>query len=213
MRKNFGFLTLTAMMVIALLFGIQSPSQATLGLLLNDPSTGPFDVNIIDGSPQDANPLPNAITYVGTFGNWTLNVTTGIENIGGCLLDLNSINATSAAGGQLAIGLFDAALHPTGPFIVEAGGTTGGTVNFSVFQDGGGALASLGPFSGGAFSGETAGQFNGLYNLTVKAIIQHTGAGVTSFDVCVTPVPLPGAVLLFGAGVVRLVAYARRRQD
>jgi hypothetical protein len=53
---------------------------------------------------------------------------------------------------------------------------------------------------------------------TVAAHFQTTsftydGRTVTSDFVGGNPVPLPGAVLLLGAGMARLVAYARRRQD
>lgn len=215
MRKNFGimkFLLLSAMLVVALVFGMQSPSSATFMLIVDDPSTSGIDFTITDNGANDSNAQTGAITLIALeFGKWTLSVTTGITNQGGCLLDLNNISVSSSSGGTLTMSLIETTLNPSGPFIAEAGGTSGGTVDFSFIQ-GGLTIATLGTFGVGAFSGTSPGVYNGLHGLEIDATIVHTGAANTSFNAC-APVPLPGAVLLLGAGLARLTAYARRKRQ
>jgi hypothetical protein len=49
-----------------------------------------------------------------------------------------------------------------------------------------------------------------------KSLTQLTTDGTTnstSYSITMNAVPIPGALLLLGAGMVRLAAYARRRQD
>ncbi len=79
-----------------------------------------------------------------------------------------------------------------------------------------------GYFPGGPVTWDLTGSTNPLYKVTVvtgiweddpNAKFRVLWATATCANDVVSTVPLPGAVLLLGAGLVRLAAYARRRQD
>lgn len=224
--KTLKLLAVSAMVVISLLLGVQSTSHAlTLGF--NDFVNPVFFV--ADGSLQDANSLIGVVTYIGTIGAWTVNVTTGLSKpiIGSAAvpqLDLNSVNVTTLAAGHLRFGVVDSGFTGpisggiAGPFIFEAGGTTGGSVSFDAFYDPangelffGNIFASLGPFSGGAFSGTTSGSFaaGGPFSLGIIGDVTHGGAATTSFDADLR-VPEPGILILLGIGLGAVGVLSRR---
>ena len=226
--KYFKLSLVFVLVAITLLVGMQSTAHA-LQLGFNDYTNPVFYVN--DNSPQDSNSLVGVITYSGPIGaNWIVNVTTGISKpiLGSAdapQLDLNSVNVTSASGGHLRFGLVDSGYNgPTsggvaGPFTWEVGGTTSGSISFDAFgnpsntdQFIGTIFGSLGPFSGGAYSGTVSGSFSatGPFALGIIADITHTGGGATSFDVGVS-VPEPMSLLLLGCGLVGLCAVRRKR--
>jgi len=210
------------------LFAVQA--HAGMMLTLYD---GTNTVSVADGGISDLNPLVGVITYIGSIGTWTTNVTTGLSKpvIGSVTdpqMDLNTVDVTSAAGGNLWITLKDDGFSlPEGwdsaTLISSIGGTTQGIVWLTqTLQPVGDALvvtlgpfgpptAGLGPlaFSG---SGSISGLVSGLFSLSELALITHDKAGTTSFNASSTVVPVPAAVILgiLGLGVVgiKLRKYA-----
>jgi len=215
------------MVMSIVLLAFQSNSHAlTIGF--NDFIDPIFYVT--DGSSDDSNSLTGAVTFNGTIGTWTVNVTTGLSKpiLGSATspeMDLNSINVTSTSGGHLRFGVVDSGFTgPTaGTYSFLVGGTTQGSVFFDVFTDAtnsetfiGTIFASDGPFSGGAFSDTKSGSFNVVttpFSLGIIADITQTGTGSTSFNAELQVVPLPPYLILLGSGLLGLVGLRRFRKS
>lgn len=212
-------------------------AQASFVLQISDPGVSGALVFLADGlgvggttdggyttTVADSSLIPDGvISFNGSIGSWTVNVTTGVSDpqIGPGQLDLNSINVSGGTG-TLDILLTDT--DYTGPvpaYTADYGGTTMGSV-FFLFGYG----ASNGEFtstvftppftvSGGAFSGSATGAVtqNDPYSLTISTSITHTAAGQsTSFNVQLAPVPIPPTVWLFGSGLLGLIGISRRKK-
>ncbi len=220
---------LTALLVGAALMLAAGSAWATPMLRLFDGTTM---VTIADGGAGDVNSSIGAVTYVGPIGNWTLNVATGLTKpFQGTTLnpymDLNSINSTNASGGILQIVFSETGFignSAVSGFTTDVGGTTQGNFVLNSYYDVSNTifgtaspLANLGPFSPVAFSGSetdsAAIAAGDNYSLTLEAIIFHRGAGTTSFDASLTPVPEPGTMVLLGAGLLGLAVYGKRRMN
>jgi len=185
-------------------------------------------VYIADGSALDSNSLVGAVTYIGTLGIWTVNVSTGIGSaiLGPSRLDLNSVNTSTAGTGTLYIVFSeDNQSLPVPGFIMTFGGTLSGATNASVLYDayaddnnglfiGQQKIGQLGPFGPGPFSGQTEGyvSVSDPYSLSQRFIIFADG-GITSFsgDGELFPVPEPATMLLLGSGLLGLAGFARKR--
>jgi hypothetical protein len=194
--------------------------------------SGATTVTCNDGDPCDATAAPGVVTFSGSVGPFTVNVTTAITEpaLGSAsfaILDLNSVNVS---GGPGTLTILASHTGYTGPLpggmysaLLSVGGTAppGGTVSFAGYLDDGNTLfgttsllGTLGPFGPGAFSGSVAGAAGATapFALTLVANITHTSAGNTSFDFEVRPrVAEPGMLSLFGIGLGSVLVGGRRR--
>jgi len=196
---------------------------------LDDSSTLGIDATVLDGGAGDQNVLAGAITYIGSIGTWLMNVTTGITKplLGTDeypVLHLDSVNATSSAGGTLDIWFSENNFVGSSGFIASIvsalGGITGGTVTITTYLDSSNALFGTGTtldtlgFTGGAGSsvnGTYVDLLDAPYSLTVRATITHAESTASSFN-AELKVPEPGTLSLIGAMLVAAGFVGRRRQ-
>jgi hypothetical protein len=198
-------MVVSTLLFLGMLISIGSTSYAAdLSLTLFD---GTNTIYIADGSSKDSNPFDGAVTYIGSIGSWSLNVSTGVIDANAAtILDLNSITASSGAGGMLTISLYGNGFvsEGEGSVIFEVGGTTSGTISFKEFVDATPIITSTN-YGPGAFSGTMSaglGRDSGAsFSLTTVATIIHAGAGLTSFDAA-TSVPEPTTIFLLGLGLI-----------
>jgi hypothetical protein len=218
--KRFVF----AVMVMAAM-AVAPKAEAALILQLSDGTT---TVTIVDGGGLDGTGTVGAVSWSGTIGSWIVNVATGVGSpvFGPATMDLNSINVSSgtSAPAPLTIMLTQTGNTTSFPgWNMNFGGTngSGGSVTYSAYADPANGefglislIGVLGPFGGGAFSGATGGlvSVSSLYSLTQVLSVSGT-SGVFSFsgNAELLPIPEPGTLVLFGAGLVGLAAVARRR--
>ena len=119
-------------------------ADAAAMLRLTDVGTA-TSVTITDNLAGDSNGAFGAITWIGSLGVWTVNVSTGITKpifVKDPHMDLNSVN-TSTGAGTLIIEFTDTDWNGTGSVKMLIGGTTGGTVTYDAYADPGNL-----PFSG-----------------------------------------------------------------
>jgi hypothetical protein len=162
------------------------------------------------------------VTFAGSVGVFTVNVTTGISHTI-TNLDLNSIDLSTGPG-HLTIQLTDTGFTSLGAGKMAIGGTSTGSVTYKAYFDTGNtpfATTSLiGTITGGGvpFAGATQGQGPGTgpYSLTEEVTITHNGdGGLTSFNADLH-VPEPSSSLLLGMSFMSLFGYGywhRRRQS
>ena len=187
--------------------------------------TGFATFSCADGAACDGNPLAGVVQFSGPLGNFLVNVSTGISKpvFTHPKMDLNSVNVqASGPASTLNIEFSDDFFTvPSPQFDLQFGGTIGGgSVTVLAFLDEGNALfagnliGSLGPFSGGAFSGNVfgPGTADTSYSLSQKLTLNSNGP-VFSFsgDFALNPVPEPASVALF-MGMLVVTGTAIRRK-
>ena len=155
------------------------------------------DLLIYDGATGDSNSNLNVITWIGTLGNWDINVSTGLITTYGAngAIDFNSVNHSTGAG-DLYMAFSANGFGPAsgGSLIQNAGGTTNGGGGVEFISTAGNNTISpfinwsqpwvYQTFTGSSFSGDasTNVNFSDPYNLTQWAYIHHRTSGTTSFD-------------------------------
>lgn len=222
------YVLLGGVAVAALTLGLSRPSEASLMINLDDGNG--HSVSVTDQSGTDFNSVLGAVTFIGSIGNFGINVTTGLSkpDIGSATqpqLDLNSIDITSQAGGKLTLDVTDTGFAGNGAvatFVSEIGGTqgAGGSISDSTFLDctnaafGKGTPLSTQSFSGTPFSGaknKTTTQCSGAYSLTEEVVLSLPGSNLsTSFDASLA-IPEPATLMLFGAGLIGIGLVSRRK--
>jgi len=220
--KSFKRLILMAMVVLAGLIGVQATAHAvpTLEIYLYD-GVNP-SITVQDQMAGDSNPTLGAVTFVGSVGAWTVDVTTGLSYpaLGSPTqpkLDLHSVSV-SGGPGSLVVAASAIGFLTTGGAVFQGGGTTEGQVSFSAWSDPAdlflgkaNPIGSLGPFGPGAFSGTVSGPTGAgfPYSLTIEASIEHKTEGASSFDAGIS-VPEPSVMLLLGAGLVGIWGFRKK---
>jgi hypothetical protein len=184
-----------------------------------------------DGAACDLTSAPGVVTFSGSVGPFTVNVTTAITEpaLGSASFAILDLTNVSVSGGSGSLIIQASHTGYTGPLpggmypaLLSVGGTAppGGTVSFAGYLDDGNTLfgttsllGTLGPFGPPAFSGSVAGAAGATapFALTLVANITHTSAGNTSFDFEVRPrVAEPGMLSLFGIGLGSVLVGGRR---
>jgi hypothetical protein len=210
---------------MAALLALTATAEADVILMLDD-GMGNV-VTIADGSANDSSAVQGVVNYSGSLGGFLVSVSTGISypTLGTLIepiLHLNSVDV-SAGVGMLTISLTSTDyVGPvgTGVFTMGFGGVTDGTIDVNGYLDMTNAefgtsslLASL-HGTGGPFSGNASGVINintAPFSVTLVATINHQQGGVSSFDADLR-VPEPGALALFGAGLLLLGFFRPRRR-
>ncbi len=186
-------------------------------------------VIIADGSAQDSNSAAGAVTFIGSIGNWDINVTTGITDpaLPAAYMDLNSVDVATANAGVLEIWWSDPVVQQPFPppisFLMSIGGTMGsGSVVYQAFYGAAGTafddsneIGSL-EFRANPFDGSVTGPAPGIANpfsLTQLIVLDMNSAGATSFNSALEPTPEPGVAFLIGSGLLAFGAIARRRRQ
>lgn len=202
-------------------------AEAAFVMTLDDIGDAAAPTVVYDGGLDDLSGVDGAITFSGSIGVFSVNVTTGVSKplIGPARLDLNSIDISGAAG-TLLLAVTDTDYDFATPaFTASYGGTTDGSINLSFRHDPNNTEFGGAEYAGGTFvaskrndpfSGSVTGAVvsEDLYSMSIFAQINHGGGfQATSFIAGVTPapVPVPGTALLFGSALTGLFLRRRRK--
>lgn len=202
--------------LLGLIFGIGDPSFAIPTLLLSDNFGHTGSATDSDGD--------GLVTFVGSIGNWTLNVTGSIDPLidpVAARLALTSVSMSGSNEGNLAIQFLATDFSMNGNLYFQVSGSlnapAGSNVAFqSMLGDmnqGYHLIASLGPFGPGVFSDQILGYADAKVPtlLTTEAFIDYQGSGVGTFDASVQPVPEPATLLLLGSGLLGTGVFGRKK--
>jgi VPDSG-CTERM motif len=176
---------------------------------------GTTTITVQDNGMGDGDARPGVVSWSGTIGVWNLNIDTGITKpqIGSATqpqMDLN-FTAQSTAAGTLTLTFTDSGFNASGVGVDTIGGTQpNGSVTDNI-QLNGVNVMSIGPLTGGAFSGSTSGPITlGVIDvLGLQVVINHTASGITTGNKNFTVPDGGSAVALLGIALTGLEGVRR----
>jgi len=213
------WLTVIIVSFVSLLF-VNSANALMIGYGTNSVNDNLINDN---GSGDSASSTTGLIGFFGSVGNWNIITGTGVNsqaiyssNFG---LDLNSITINSTEAGTIYIGISEIGVSNTLPYHFYAGGTTDGTVEISLLEDGSNVyfannvIANSGTLGGNVFGFDRYVNSDGIdtpHSVSMIVKISHTKPGSTSFNI-VASVPEPSTALLMGLALLGLFAVGRKK--
>ena len=203
-------------------------SVASAASLFFSVDGGPATV-CADGAACDINSNAGVVTFSGSFGPFSLNVTTGITKpvYPGTHMSLSSVNMQVAdAGSHTLVMMFsETGFGEMADFVADFGGTltdNGSTITAAGYFDAANALfnqvtfiGSTGPLSGMAFGTSFTGSGSGsaAYSITQVLTLKTTGPTNFSGNFELQTVPEPASMTVLGGALLLAMGVVVRRKS